>query len=415
MKRFLKRLLRDTRGNILVIGAAGSFALCGGAGLAVDAVNWYLWKRQLQQAVDSGSLAGAYALSQGMEVESSATADLEKNSPAGVVIERIANPPSSGAYSGDTRAVEIIATTSHALPFSSLFLASPPVIRARSVSASVAEGEHCIISLAGDGIGVNVAGSADINLGCGVAANSAGSHAIYLEGSSWLNASPLSSVGGIASGSTNTPASTNRHPYGPIQSDPLAPRNLQVPQEPASCSASNFEAPPNRTTTLVPGRYCDGLSLKGDALMQPGVYVIDRGTFYIASQASVTGDGVTIILTGDGPSNIAITDIAGGANITMRAPTELEDPLWKNILFFQDPRGSSSISKMAGGSLFHMEGFVYMPRGEVQFAGSSGQHAECLLMVARRVMLAGVTSLDNTCPADYDDLDTSSRRIRVVE
>lgn len=415
MKRTLKRLLRDTRGNILAVGAAGSFALVGGAGLAVDGVNWYLWKRQLQQAVDSGSLAGAYAMHQGADVDASARDDIARNANTVVIVESITAPPSSGAYSGNAGAVEVIASTSRKLPFSSLFLATPPTIRARAVATSISEGEHCIISLAGDGVGVNVAGTADVQLGCGVAANSAGSQSIYLEGSSWLDGSPLNAVGGIVSGSSNTPSNTDMHPYGIAQRDPIAPRNLQVPLEPSTCTATNFEAPPNRSATIAPGRYCGGLSLKGDVVMQPGVYLIDRGQFYVASQASITGEGVTIILTGDGPSNIATTDIAGGADINLRAPTASEDPTWKNILFFQDPRGSTNQSTMAGDSNFDMEGVIYMPNGTIRFAGSSGQHSDCLLLVAHRVALAGSTSLDNTCSVDYDDFDFANRRIRVVE
>lgn len=415
MRAVLSRLRRENRGTVLAIAAAGAVALVGGAGLGVDTVQWYLWKRQLQQAVDSGALAGAHALSQGVQYAPAATSDLNRNADTAVVVEQLSNPPTSGAYAGNSHAVEVIATTTRVLPFSSLFLASPPIIRARAVATSVNDGEHCVIALAKSGAGVNVAGSASVELGCGVAANSEGSSAVYLEGSSWLSATPVSTVGGIQASASNLPAGSVLQPYGAPQQDPVAGRNLAVPTSPSTCTASNFEAPPNRTTSIVPGRYCNGLTLKGTVNMAPGVYIVDRGSFYVASNAVVTGEGVTIVLTGSDSSNIAVTTIAGGATLVLRAPTAFEDPYWKNVLFFQDPRATSQLSEIAGGSSLDLEGIIYMPAGNVRFAGNSGQHSDCLLIVANRVTFTGTTSLDNSCPSDYDDLNLAARRIRVVE
>ena len=38
---------RDASGNVLVIVAIGTTSLVGAAGIGVDTVQWYLWKRQL--------------------------------------------------------------------------------------------------------------------------------------------------------------------------------------------------------------------------------------------------------------------------------------------------------------------------------------------------------------------------------
>lgn len=399
----------------MIILAGGMVALAGGGGLAVDAVAWFLWKRQLQQAVDSGALAGAHAQSQGRNVTTAAQRDIDGNADTAVTVETISAPPKSGAYTANTSAVEVVATTSRTLPFSSLFLAKPPVIRARSVAAAIGDGEHCVIALAGDGVGVNVKGTASVELGCGIAANSQGAQAIYLEGSSYLNGSPLSTVGGIDAAASNTANGTDLRPYGSPVADPIAPRNLTVPATPSACTATSLEAPPNRLTTLLPGRYCGGLALKGEVVLLPGVYIMDQGVFSIASQANVIGEGVTIILTGSSPSNIASLNFAGGADIDLRAPTALESPTWKNILIFQDPRGTSNLSSVSGGSGMDMEGVIYMPGGNLSFTGGSGQRADCLLLVANRVTLGGNTAIKNSCASDYDDLSLSAFRIRVVE
>ena len=415
MRKLLQRLKRDMRGNIMVMVGAGASVMIGGAGLGVDTVQWYLWKRQLQQAVDSGALAGALALSQGGGYDTAVRSDLTANANTTVTVESISNPPATGAWTGNTNAVEVIATTSRALPFSSLFLSSAPIIRARAVAASASAGEHCVIALASTGTGISVPGSADVQLGCGVAANSEGSKAIDLSGTSMLEASPLSSVGGISATPDNYPAGTDLQPYGPPQADPLAGRGLTVPTTPSVCKANSFQTQPSEVVSITPGRFCNGMALKGDVTMAPGVYIIDRGSFQVNSQARVRGNGVTIVLTGSATNNIATVDIMGGATVNLKAPTAAQDPYWRSILFFQDPRASESANNIAGGSTLELEGVLYMRRGNLDFTGNSGQHTECLLIVANRVSLSGTTQLDNDCPTDYSDINLSSRRVRVVE
>src|SRR5687767_438212 len=61
ISNFLSRLRHSKSGNTFVIVAAGMPALIGGAGFAVDVSQWYMWKAELQFAVDQAALAGAYA------------------------------------------------------------------------------------------------------------------------------------------------------------------------------------------------------------------------------------------------------------------------------------------------------------------------------------------------------------------
>nr|WP_137678011.1 Tad domain-containing protein [Parerythrobacter lutipelagi] len=415
MIRTLRKLMRNRDANVLMISAIGAASMVGAAGIGVDTVQWYLWNRQLQQAVDSGALAGALSMHQGANVTTTATGEIDRNFVDGFTVERIVTPPQQGDYAGDTAAVEVVATTSRKLPFSSLFLESAPTIRVRSVAATVAGAEHCVIALAENGTGIYVHGTADVNLGCGAAANSKVASAVDLTGSSILNADPISAVGGIEYGDRNIPSDTTLLPYGLPVVDPLASRTLAPPSSPAGCTYNNYTVQPSQNTTIYPGRYCNGLSLKGTVTMSPGVYIIDRGAFDVSSQANVIGEGVTIVLTGTTSANVAEIKINGGAELDLRAPTKLEDPDWYNILFFQDPMGSGVENIINGGSDLNFEGIVYFPNGNVRFNGNAGQHANCLLMVAQRVNFSGTSSLDNDCSSDYDDVSTRSRIIRVVE
>ena len=415
MFTWIKNLARDKSANVLMVSALGATSLVGAAGMGVDTVQWFLMKRQLQQAVDSGATAGAFALQYGNSITAPATNEIDRNFVDSFNVVSIANPPAQGAYLGDNAAVEVIATTTRTLPFSSMFIANAPTIQVRSVAATVAGGEHCVIALAESGTGIYVQGSANVILGCGAAANSHVASAVDLTGSSLLDANPISAVGGIEYADQNIPDDTSLLPYGLPVEDPLASRNLTPPSSPSGCSHNNYTVRPNRTETISPGRYCNGLTLKGNVTMDPGVYIIDRGAFDVTSQADVVGEGVTIVLTGTTASNIAEIKINGGAELDLRAPTKAEDADWYNILFFQDPIGADVDNIINGGSDLIFEGIVYFPNGDVRFNGNAGQHADCLLLVAQRVKFSGDSSLDNDCSTDYDDVVTTSRIVRVVE
>ena len=63
--------------------------------------------------------------------------------------------------------------------------------------------------------------------------------------------------------------------------------------------------------------------------MAPGLYIMKNGPFTITGQANVTGDGVTIFLTGPG----AVADTGGNGSIDLSAPITGD---LAGILFFED-------------------------------------------------------------------------------
>jgi hypothetical protein len=113
---------------------------------------------------------------------------------------------------------------------------------------------------------VRVSGSANVNLGCGVVANSNGGQAIHLSGSGRLIATSLSAVGQIDLKDTSVPAGTDLFPNYVPQTDPFGPkgRNLSAPTSPATCTQTGYANSPSSVETLYPGRYCNGIDLKGE-------------------------------------------------------------------------------------------------------------------------------------------------------
>src|SRR5262249_61391054 len=90
----------------------------------------------------------------------------------------------------------------------------------------------------------------------------------------------------------------------------------------SGCNYTSFKAPKNGPA-LSPGVYCNGLGITANAnvTLSPGTYIIDRGSFSVAGGATVSGNGVTIVLTDSGGTTPAVVSINGGATVNLSAPT----------------------------------------------------------------------------------------------
>jgi len=421
MRELLARFRRNERGNVLVLVAASMPLVIGSAAMTTDAIQWVVWRRHLQRQADSGALAGAYALAQSKTVSSSVTTDLTKNAdPTLTVASTIENAPTAGAYAGNTKAVRVVLQTSRTLPFSSMFLSTAPVIQVEATAAIVNEGEYCVVALENTAaVGISIGGNATVNLGCGMIANSTGTNginAVNAYGSSAVTSSPIAAVGGLSPDS-HYASGTTFLPYSPPQADPFA--SIPNPTLPSACGGNfynNVTVNPSDTATLSPGCYTGGLTIKGNATLNPGTYYIDGGSFQVNSGAVITGTGVTIVLTSSSaatsPSSVATIDMNGGATINLSAQTS---GTYAGIVIFQDRRASDSgTEKINGNSSSAYQGAFYMPGRAIEFTGNSGMSTACLQIVARRVTFSGNSSVSNNCPSGSGASAFQGTRIRLV-
>ena len=196
-------------------------------------------------------------------------------------------------------------------------------------------------------------------------------------------------VGGVADLNTTCSApKTNRPPIA----DPYA--DLEVPEF-SGCDETNFQVNPSDTVTISPGVYCNGMTLKGNVTMDPGVYIIDQGTFQVNAGATVTGDGVTIILTSSTGSDHATVTVNGGANMDLSAPTSGD---YSGVLFFQDrDSDTDGDNKFLGGSTTEFTGALYFPQQEIRFTGGNAAGGNCTQIVSRIVTFSGNADLNNSC------------------
>ena len=133
-----------------------------------------------------------------------------------------------------------------------------------------------------------------------------------------------------------------------VLDDPL--RLRAYPTAPSGCTKTGY-AVSTANTTLSPGRYCNGLTISANNVkLEPGTYFITDGTFKI-SGGSVTGDGVTIVITGTSKP----IDWSGG-RIVLTAPKTGKEAGF--AIMAERVSNTSSIN----GTFVDIYGSVYLPK-----------------------------------------------------
>jgi hypothetical protein len=414
--RHLRDLVQDTSANVMVLTALSMLAIAGGAGVATDTVQWTLWQRQMQRAADSAAYAAAMVKAQGGNATTTATSEVARYNLSG-----LATPVIDLAPVGHTTGVRVALSKTQALPFSSLFMVTAPTIRAEATADVVSFGDDCVRALKKDaGTGINVSGSVTLNLNCGLHSNAQGSKSVDTGGSSTITASPVSAVGGI-NGTSNFTSGTAFQPYSLSQPDPYAVGGSKALPDVVMPSPCNLQATEkkNGLTTFDPGCYKNGIDLKGDVKFNPGVYYVD-GDFKIGSTATVSGTGVTFILTSSqadtNPSSVGVFNVNGTPKVNLSAPTTVGDT-YRGVLFYQDRRGTSSVGKsnlINGNSNSSYSGAFYFPSQDLNYNGNAGMDTTCLYLVASTVNFVGNATLDNVCDAYGTSHALSGLLVRLV-
>jgi hypothetical protein len=161
-----------------------------------------------------------------------------------------------------------------------------------------------------------------------------------------------------------------------------------------ACTHNDYNT--TSSTTLSPGRYCGGLQITSHAnvTLNPGTYIIDQGSFSVGGQATLSGTGVTIILTGSG-SNWASANFAGGSEVDLKAPTTGD---YAGMVLMKNRLATSGSVSLVGGNTMKLHGAVYVPTHDVAFTGGAEGDNTCTQLVAYAVTLVGNSTLKGECP-----------------
>ena len=387
----LSRLWKSRAGGVLIYFAIAAPVLIGIAGASIDIGLWYANKRLVQTAADSAALAGALELRRTDEV---AAAAIQADVETAVNLDAAINGYSTG--NGDTIVVDtsnspqVAVTISRPTPglLSQVVFTEQTNVAARAV-AQADVNDSCIWSLSPSGTGVTISGSADVNLGCGVIANSSDDDGIDENGTGCLTATEIKVVGGTSGDCISPTAGTGIDPVD----DPLAA--LDGPPGPYIC---DFSFPPfvspGGPINFYPGVYCGQLKITTPSTravtFNPGLYILHNASFDIGGSSNVTGTDVSFYLTSDTSGNNENITFSGTPTISLSAPSDGPLP---GILFYHDRNAAPTTHSLTGGANMQLNGIIYFPTANLTFTGGSALTESASIIIANKVTFTGVVNL----------------------
>ena len=430
MIAFIKKLIGDRRGNVLVVVGACLPLIIGAAGLATDTIEWTLWKRQLQRAADSAAFAGVY--------DRASASGATTNTPTAVCRDLAVNlhtwmgligtAPCTGGvgsytdlqYPADTallsNQVQVTLSIQQRLPFSSMFMSAAPVIQATATAASVAAGGNpCALALNSTGTAIDNSGNATIDAPtCIFYSDSAASNSAAAGGNSSVHAKAIAGVGGIAQ--SNNWDVDQYLPYSPSLPDPYAPpSDTAVTPDPNDMHCAVTSTTKKGVTTYTPVALSDGMDIttlkdqdgnpancftslsvgSNRTLTIPDTYT---GPIYINGgdvnfQGTFNCSACTIVLTNKSTSPTAtIGTLSSNAqahnNIT--APTDGD---YAGIAVYQDRRATSGTNRINGGADNVIAGVVYFPKETLWINGTGTAVSLCTMWIAGNIVFNGTSSI----------------------
>lgn len=399
----LNRFVRDQRGVSAIVFAIVLPALFGFVGLGVEVGLWFSRKRSLQAAADAGAMAGALVLYQSGTSASAQTAASAFAVLNGAVAANVtANiPPTSGAYTADTAAVEVLVTESQTLMFAALFLSSAVTVNARAVATAGTRDLGCVVSLSGSASeAVHMAGNAAMNLSnCGLSVNSTADNALHMENNTDLTADFANMTGGTDLDNAYDIHSTTVSTGIEAVADPYA--SLTNPTPSGACTQTNYAS--SGSATVGPGRYCGGFSVgvNDNITMTAGTYYIDGGTFTMAAGSTLTATaGVTIVLTGSG-ADWAELSLTSNTTIDITAPTSASGQPYPGIAIMQDPDAPvTAANTLSANITATVTGALYFPTAPLNISSNTviqstgGGTTGCGLIIANTLSMASNSQIN---------------------
>ena len=407
----LAGVLSDRRGASAIVLALSLSSVLGAAGLAVDAGLWYNDKRTVQGVADLAAWSALQTYS--AESEGSTSVTDAKNaalaiasangfaSGVGGVTVTVNNPPASGPNTSNANAFEVIISKPEGLLFSSRYLNSVTVT-GRAVSGlkttSTGSGSPgCVYSKTT----LSMNGSAAIDApSCAVYVNGSSSSALSMNGTPSITSGGLYVVGNIFQNGVTTITSNPAKVTGasPL-ADPYANETISGAESgytvncPTGSSGTSYNGSTN--VSLSPGVYCGGLSFNGSmaVTLASGVYIIDGGSFSSNGSVSITGTGVTIVLTGSS-GNYASLLLNGSGSFSISSPASGPTA---GLAIFGDPNNTAGVT-INGSNAMKINGAIYFPGQAVTFNGSDfNSNAVCTQLDAKSISFNGSVDFSANC------------------
>jgi len=409
----LARLVHDRQASVAVTFGLSATLLFGFAGLAIDVGFWQTAKHKMQWAADQASFSAAIAVKGGagsadaiktaqgvaaqMGYVGNAT-NCTRNTSNNITV-CVNNPPTSGNYTTNHNAFEVIISQPQPMWFAGLFLSSAPTASARAVAVAGVSGNYCILLLQPTGTDISLQGSPALNTpNCNIQVDSTSSSAVNIVGSASITASVLSTSGNVSlqgaahiNATVKTAVTTVRDPYS-LVTIPASSTWLGTGQ--SSCQTVTFPGN-NSTVTLNPGCYTGTISVpsQGTLKLNAGTYYIDQGSIS-SNGGTITGTNVTIVLTSSTGSNYSTISLGGNSSVTLTPPSS---GTFSGIVVYGDRNAPSSTSmSLGGGSNQSYTGALYFPSTSLSFGGDATTVA-CTQIIAQTISFSGNSSFNSSC------------------
>ncbi len=377
------------RGQALLFSVISLPVLLGLAAFAVD-VGYLRYEQRLQQsAADSAAIAGAWQLVNGQSPSGAAQNAAGKNgfTPDGTsIIVTATSPPASGAYAGNTNAVEVIVKASHPAFFSRVFGQTQNWVTTRAVALIRGNSGACIWSLQKD---LTIQhGNLDSPCGVMVTRNVNDNGAVM----------ELPSIGAGGSAGNSFP--------GVITTSNIPPFSDPCPTIPG-CAAISTMFPVNSTPGPGPFPSCgDALSsslsagcynsLSGTFNLAPGLYIIPGNVNATLTCTSCTAgvNGVTIVVGGMINLNGSTTSLVAPPPQTGAGSATVTTAGAPGIVFYQ----TSTTTSPENFSAQQLLGMLYAPGAHINLNGG-GSTLTISYVVAADIIANGavVTVPDASC------------------
>jgi hypothetical protein len=412
--RQASRISRCDRGGVLPMVAFALPVFIGFVGMALEMGSWFVIHQRMQNAADSAALAAGRAFvannAADLTAQAKATAATYIFTTANGSTVTVNRAPLTGAYAGNTKAVEVIITQTQSRSFSSIFTNSPVTIRARAVSSANAA-PVCLLALNASAAGaVNLSGGAIVNTpACDVKVNSSNAGALTGSGGAVLSSKNVYVTGAenLSGGATVNVTGVNQTGTASVP-DPYAATAIPTA---SGCTQTNYAT--TTSATLNPGTYCGGISISSSAVVtfNPGVYIIDQGVFSVTGSATVNCSGCTIVLTSSTGINYPTVNIAGGTIVSISAPTTGPTAAFAFMGDRNMPTGTAMT--FTGGSMQHVEGLIYIPKARITYSGNTSGTTNCSKVVADTFVFTGTSNFSGVC-ANYPN-ETAKSAVTLVE
>jgi len=356
----IKRLLQDRSGNIAITFAIALVPITVAAGAAVDYSRTNTARTKMQGALDSTALALVRSASSLSQSDLNAQASTFFNGiykPSGV-----SNISVSGSYDSSSMILTLNASATAAM--SVMQVAGFTTMNFGATSKATLAGQIwpvCVMITNPDSnhtLLVKSQASIDFS-NCLVQVNTQNWDAVEARDTSYIHS--VNGVncftGDIHYGDVTPP----KQPTCTMMPDPYA--SITVPQN--TCDFTNLQITTN--TTLSPGTYCGGLKVTGNSTVKfnPGNYFIQNGDFQVLNSSSISGTGVSFLLSGNN-SNINI-NTSGATNLSAATSGD-----WAGFLFFWDQTSTKKgQTDVISGTTANLSGILYFAGQTLSIKGGA--------------------------------------------